>query len=220
MTGRRLWLALGSGAIGMLLAVTLLGGAVLAADEEGAAPGQTFVDRLASRLGITSDELTSAVKDTQIEMLDQAVADGRLSQEQADAMQERIQSAEGITGFSFGPGFGRGGPRGMGMAGCVSLDTLADTLGLTTAEVRAQLQAGVTLSEIITAQGQTVEAVVHALVAEAQAHLNEAVAAGRITQEQADSMLTELPARLTEMVESGMPAFRIPGHHIRGGQTS
>jgi polyhydroxyalkanoate synthesis regulator phasin len=217
---RRFWLVLGSGVLACVLVAALFGSAALA-NSNDASLGQTFIDRLATRLGITSDELTTAVKDTQLEMLDEAVTSGRLTQQQADTLRQRIESGDDLPGFGFGPGFGHAGQReGRGLAGCINLDTVAQTLGLTTAELRSELESGSTLSEIITAHGQTVESVVNALVAEARSRLDEAVAAGQITQEQADALLAELPARLTDMIQNGLPAFN--GHHwrVRGWETT
>lgn len=207
---RRSWLGAGGGILALVLTAVLFTGAVFAEerDDEGNS-GQAFIERLAGKLGITTEALQDAVQETQSDMLDEAVADGRLSEEQAEAMRERIESGEGRLGFGLygGPGMGRGpGMRGGHVLigpGPLSMSAIADELGLTTAELREQLTDGATLAEVIEANGATVDEIVAVLVEQAKAKMAEAVADGRITQEQADALLAELPQRLTEQIEAG-----------------
>src|SRR3972149_407809 len=91
--------ALGLGAVA-------IGGAITSAQEGDGGPIGTFIAKLAEKLGVSEDELKTAIKDTRIEMIDEAVADGRLTQEQADRLKERVE--EGGIGFGFGPRFGEG----------------------------------------------------------------------------------------------------------------
>jgi ABC-type transporter Mla subunit MlaD len=87
----------------------------------------------------------------------------------------------------------------------INLATIASELGMSTDELRDELAAGATLSDVIAAHGSTVDEIVTALVTEAEGELDEAVANGSLTQEQADQILANLPERLTQMIESGMP---------------
>lgn len=203
---QRIWLGISGGALALILSATLLGGAVFAQeDDEGSTSlGQQFIERLAHRLGISSDELKSAVQETQTEMVDEALADGRLTEEQAATMKERIEAGEGR--FSCMPGRGHGGPRhGHGILGRVlNLGVIADELDITTDELREQLAGGATLAEIIEDNGGSVDGIIAILIAQAQEALDQAVANGRITQGQADEMLPRLTERLTELIESGL----------------
>lgn len=199
--GFRRWFA--GGMLGLALAAVLLGGTAFAqSDDDGTDLGQSFLDRLAGKLGITSDELETAIEETQAEVIDEAVADGRLTEEQGEALKERIESSDGIA--RLWPGQHGFGMRAFRMLD-INLATIASELGMTTDELRAELEAGATLSEVITAHGSTVDAIVTALVADAETELAEAVANGNLTQEQADQILTNLPDRLTQMIESGLP---------------
>ena len=94
------------------------------------------------------------------------------------------------------------------------LETAATALGLTGEELRTQLKAGQTLGQIADARGVSRTDVVAALTGEAQAHLAEAVAAGRITQEQADARLEALGSRLPELLDRQLPGPR--GDHGPG----
>jgi polyhydroxyalkanoate synthesis regulator phasin len=71
------------------------------------------------------------------------------------------------------------------------------------AELRDQLRDGSTLAEIAQAQGVDVQVVIDALVAEAKAHLDEKVAEGDLTQEEADERLAEITERITDRVNDG-----------------
>ena len=110
-----------------------------------------------------------------------------------------------------GRGFG-GHHRGFHMG----LETAATALGMTTDELREALSAdGATLASVAETQGVDVQVVIDALVAEAQEHLDQAVADGHLTQEEADEKAADLEARITEMVNSERPDG--PGPGFRGG---
>lgn len=127
------------------------------------------------------------------------VEDGTIDQSQADAVVEALRSAgppEGRPG-GHGPGHLRGGP---------GLDAAAEALGVDRDDLREQLRGGATLAEIAEQQGVEVATVVDALVAELAGHLDERVADGDITREEADEKLAEATERITERVHEGRPA--------------
>jgi DNA-binding phage protein len=71
------------------------------------------VTDLARRLGVDRAKLITAIKNAAIEQVDAAVASGRLTRAQADAIKQRIRSG---SGFPFGGGIGPcGGPGGFGL---------------------------------------------------------------------------------------------------------
>jgi Spy/CpxP family protein refolding chaperone len=83
-------------------------------EQQREAAQQRYIDALAKNLGLDSSTVKAALEQTQKDMqaariseIQQAVADGKLTQEQADAMIQRIQQ-----GGPGGPGFGMGGPGG------------------------------------------------------------------------------------------------------------
>ncbi len=69
---------------------------------------------------------------------------------------------------------------------------LAETLGLTQDELNAELASGKTLAQIAEAKGVTQDELAAALETSAKAGLDKAVADGVLTQEQADSMLSNM----------------------------
>jgi hypothetical protein len=94
---------------------------------------------------------------------------------------------------------GRGGGRGLGGGGLVQ--ATATVTGLTVAQVRAELAAGKSLAQVAQDNGKTTAEVIASARASYRTRLDQAVAAGRITQAQADAALqrfdTEAPARMT-----------------------
>jgi len=97
--------------------------------------------------------------------------------------------ADGPRGGGMGQGLGqRGGAEN-------SLIVIAaDVLGLEQADLVADLRAGQTIAEVAEAQGVALDTLVDAVMVERSAWLNQAVAAGRLTQAQADARLATMRA--------------------------
>src|SRR5690606_35881100 len=78
-------------------------------------------------------------------------------------------------------GEGCRGPRGHG----ADLAAAADAIGISVEDLRSALMDGQTIAEVADANGVDPQAVVDAMVAEAEEHLAEKVAEGELTQEEA-----------------------------------
>lgn len=93
-----------------------------------------------------------------------------------------------------GGGYGRGGMMGgrdhfgSMMNGFSLLDIVAQETGLTVEEVQAELTSGVTIAQLVENHDIAVEDIIAAASAAHQEYLNQAVADGWLTQEQADWM--------------------------------
>jgi hypothetical protein len=194
------------------------GGAAIAASQSDTSPASSFLDAVAKHLGISSQELEDATRAAAIDQVDQAVKDGRLTQEQADELKSRIESGDvpGFLGpgvFGFGHRFGQDGPGGhhMFLFGH-KLGAAAEYLGLTEAELREQLADGKSLADVAEAQGKTVDGLKDAILKAARTNLDEAVEAERLTQEQADAFYERLESVVDDIVNGTLPTFR----HGRG----
>ncbi len=77
---------------------------------------------------------------------------------------------------------------------------LAEALGLTQDELNAELAAGKTLAQIAEAQGVSQEQLAAALEASVKTGLDQAVADGALTQEQANWMLSHMAGRYEWML--------------------
>ena len=158
---------------------------------------QNFLAKLAANLGVSQSNLEEAIRATDSQILDELVADGTISQEVADRLQERIDSGDfplfPFLGHDRGPGRGHGGPDhhfGFGLMGGDLIKQTADFLGVDRQTVIDGLQNGQSLAQIAEANGQSADALSAYVNDQLTSQLDEAVANNRITQERADSMLS------------------------------
>ena len=129
------------------------------------------------------------------EVLQPLIDDGTLTQAQVDAVIETLAAARPEGGFG-GPGHHRGG---------FALTVVAETIGITEDDVLAGLQSGQTLAEIAEANGSSADAVIQAILADMTERAAAKVAAGEITQAEADEFLANATERVTDMVNNGGP---------------
>lgn len=197
--------ALASGAV-----VLAGGGAAIAEGRRGGdGPASSFLDAVAKHLGVSREELDEATKAAALEQVDAAREAGRITEEQADALEARIEAGQ-IPPF-FGPFFG-GAHDGMPHFGA-DLAAAAEYLGVSEAELRGRLARGESVANVAEAEGKSVDGLKEALVADAEERLDEAVDDGMLTKEQAKTMLDRLRSRIDALVEGELPRWR--GH--RGG---
>ena len=166
--------------------------------EDKQARGEHFLELLAGNLGIGVDELQSAWRQTQLDLVDEALADGRITEEQATEIRDRIESGEAPL-FPFGH-HGRhhgGGPMLKG--------DVADFLSMTPRELFDALKGGQTLAQVAEAQGISVDDLKAHLLQEITDNVNQAVENGRITQERADEILANAGERIDNMINRTLP---------------
>ncbi len=96
----------------------------------------------------------------------------------------------------------RGGGNGW-MGGGISLvEATAEATGLAVEDVVAALQGGQSFADIASGAGVSLQAIVDVAVAQRAAALEEAVAGGRFTQEQADTMLASMAEHLLDQLNA------------------
>ncbi|MHB1244409.1 MAG: hypothetical protein ACYC1P_13570 [Gaiellaceae bacterium] len=209
---KRTKVAMGAGAA---LAVVGAGGAMAAGRLSPSTESKAVVEDAAEQLGVEPAELSDALKRALANRLDEAVQAGSLTEAQAEAMKQRLESND-FPLFG-GPALGRRGGPGDHMGNGMALDAAASFLGVTEAELRSELQSGKTLAEVAKAEGKTVDGLVDALVTAATKRLDEAVADGRLTKAERDEIVASLEERTTAMANGERPAFR-EQHGFGGGQ--
>ncbi len=166
----------------LALGVVAIGGA--AAQEDDGLVG-SFLARVAEKLGVSEDELQTAIDEARSETLDEAVADGSLTEEQADRLQE--------SDFPFGGGR-------MGHERVHIRTAAAEVLGMTKDDLMEQLQDGNSLADVAEAQGMSEDDFKAALLDQVKTQLDESVAAGDLTQDQADEMLQRTQDNIDDIV--------------------
>lgn len=222
---RRYWIVL----VVVAAAVAAAGGAVAAT--KLASPSDSskaVINDAAHRLNVSPGALSSALRKALDDQVDAAVASGRLSKEQGDAIKKRLDSRGlpiGALGFGFGlhrfglPGFGLHGPppgfrfrpelRLPGMFGR-GLHAVTSYLGITPAQLRNELAAGKSLGQIAQEHGKTAAGLVSTLVSTVESKLAHAVAAGHLTAAQEQKILSGLRAMFQSLV-SGKPLLPMHG---------
>ena len=196
---KRTKLALGAGAA---LAVAGSGGAVAATQLSPSEESAAIVDDAARQLGVTPERLSDALRQAFTKRIDDAVEDGRLSQEEALRLQERLEAGELplVSGpLLKSPRFGH---RGFGHALHFGLGVAAAYLGVTEAQLREALRGGRSLADVARAEGKPVGGLVDALVREQTARLDEAVQENKLTRARRDEIASRLRNRVERMVEA------------------
>jgi hypothetical protein len=197
-------------AIGTAVALAVAGGGVAYAATTGTDHRDALLRDAAGRLNVTPDKLRSALESAFSDQLDQAVKDGKLTQQQADRIEQRVQQ----DGLPLGGPDGRG-PGGPGMMGPMGgpghgpfglgLDAAASYLGLTRAALMRQLQGGTSLADVARAQAKSVDGLEQALVDAAKAQLDRAVTDGRLTSAQRDRIFREVQEHVADLVNGSAP---------------
>jgi hypothetical protein len=108
-------------------------------------------------------------------------------------------------------------PDGPGCHGGPGLDAMAEAIGIDVEELRTALQDGQTPAEVAEANGVSRADLVDAIVADITTHIEEHVADGGLTQEQADERLADVEANAELIVDGERPEGMGPGGPGRGG---
>lgn len=141
----------------------------------------------------TTEEGTTEATDrtTRIrEALEELVTNGTITAEQADAVAAHLAlNLPHLRGHFLGRG-----------AALEILSESADAIGIEVSELREALADGQSIADLATANGVDPQVVIDALVADFNAYVDEAVANGRLTEEQAAEKKANAPERLAALV--------------------
>jgi polyhydroxyalkanoate synthesis regulator phasin len=173
----------------------------------GSAQGQQlrddFLNHLAGNLNVPVDELKQAFKDAGSQTVDDAVAGGRLTQEQGDKIKERIAGGDG-----FGPGalrgrHGKGGLGGGVLRGKVRdgiISSAATALNMDAADLKTELKSGKSIADVAVEKSVSLDTVKAQITAAANSKLDELVSNGKLTQDQEDKALQKLSDSLDNIL--------------------
>ncbi|MED1917883.1 hypothetical protein P4V64_21425 [Bacillus thuringiensis] len=167
--------------------------------KEELAAGKTLA-AIAQAQGVDTADVVALLVEQQEAKLKEAVAAGKMKQEQADKLSENLSDRvkEQVEKAKPDKGFGKGGFIG----GFEKNEELLSLLKLDAAKFQEQLKADKSLAAIAEVQGVSVDDLVALLVKQQETKLKEAVAAGKLTQEQADKMNENASERVKEMVQN------------------
>jgi ribosomal protein S20 len=168
-----------------------------------------FRKAFATELGVDESALAPAAKKAAIATIDAAVAAGELPQATADRLKARIEAADAdgcallagrvrrIAAAAGGAGAGGVARAGLGVVKD-GLAAAATALGVTPAELGADLRAGQTLKDVAGQKHVPYDTVSAAVVGAVKSNLDAAVAAGTIKQARADRALARLRQSLAD----------------------
>ena len=192
-----------------------------AADATPEAKGELrddFLNSLVDNLGVSRDALDKALAETGNDMVDKALADGKITQAEADAIKAKIASGDFPPfGFGFRHGYKDGFQHGF-HAG-VKLDDLANFLGVDVSVVTDGLRNNQSLAQIAEAHGKTRDELKSYIISNVTDRLKQEVKDGNITQAQADEKLQNVKDNVDNLIDhAGLPFHGPgPGFGMRGG---
>lgn len=179
----------GGGLVGLLMTVPGLTSAASQDSTDDSPPAVVSVQ------DADADESRPAPGTRLREQLQPLVDDGTITAAQADAVTAHLAENRPER-----DGHQKGARRGF------DGDVVAGLLGMDAEELRDALRNGATIAELAEANGVDVQTVIDTLVAEAEQHLDLAVEAGRLTEEEAAEKLAGLADKITSLVNGERPA--------------
>lgn len=152
-----------------------------------------YEELLAQKLGVSVQTLQTARTSARNQMIDEALAAGKITQEQADKMRN-MEPGELRKGR-----LERVKDRVHGAAVNI-FQAAAKTIGVSNDELKTQVQSGQSLAQVANAHNMTTEQLKTGITTEIATQLSTAVSAGKMTQAQADAISQRVSQNLDEIV--------------------
>ena len=157
---------------------------------------QDYVNALATKLGKTPAEVEAALKGVQHDRVGDAQRAGRITQQQADQMNQRIDQGAALPIGHYA----HQGHHGEWMA-------LAQFLGVTPQDLATELHSGKSLAQVAADHGKSRDDLKMFIASQEKAHLDQAVKDGKLTQDQANQHLQAMSAGLDAAIDRTGPRY-------------
>jgi len=161
---------------------------------------QNFLTHMAQNLGVTVEHLKTAIKDAELQVIDDLVQQGTLTPEQGQAARDKINSGK-VSGIGKILGARRPGVAARLAeirAGIVR--SAAAAIGIAPKDLVKELRSGKSIADVAGEHGVSLDTVKSKITSDAKAKLDKAVANGKIDQAKADKMLQKLTDRLDDIL--------------------
>ena len=191
-TGKKVAMGAATATLALILGATVLAPLGAGAQESTT----TTINESGVPDGPLATERVARLRD----VLEALVTDGTISAAQADAVAAHLAR--------FAPGPGHHGRHHL----AIGLGIAAEAIGIDASALVDALRGGQTIAEVAAANGSNAATVIDALVAANQERLDELVAEGSITAEQATERAAEAVERITDLVNADLP-FRPHFHN-------
>lgn len=180
-----------------------------------------YIAKLAENLGVDEATLRDAINQTNLDFIDQAVVDGKLTEEQAADIRERLEEGTGAF-FGLGPLhlprdhegrgplggiFDREGGGSLNIIGAIgqASEETAAFLGITQDELHTALGEGQSLAQIAEANGKTRDDLKTFLTTRANEEIDAMVASGALTEERASMLKEMLGNNIDRLIDATRP---------------
>ncbi len=213
---KRTWVIIGGLMISVLAIVGLTVIPALAQDGDSEAPEkgarcEAFLGKVADNLSIDVDTLSSAIVDAKLQGVDEAVTAGKLTEEQAEKLRERIQENGACPMLKNRMHRGHGPSGKLGQLGQGMMDRAVEE-GIITQEQADEVTAiFAQIKEYCQENGRP------GIGPRDGQMLDRAVEEGIITQEQADT-ITEVMETIKGYMQENGPKFSQEGNGFPGGK--
>ncbi|MPZ49817.1 MAG: hypothetical protein GEU75_11085 [Dehalococcoidia bacterium] len=174
-------------------------------------------EALAGKLGVSVEILKAAQKAAFEQAINEAVAAGRLTEQQGERLKSRAGD-RGFPGFGRGPGMAKAAGKGIIEALRTALSAAAEVIGISEDELKQELRSGKSVAEIAAANGVERDDLEEELTDALKAAIAAAQADGKITAEQAARLTNALEEHIDKAIdhkgglkEPGGGPFMMPG---------
>jgi polyhydroxyalkanoate synthesis regulator phasin len=177
--------------------------------KEGALAGQSINDILTTN-GVDPAAVEAAVLGDIQARLDQAVTNGKMTQEEADAAYAKAQEKLPEL-MAHAPDPAKVQDRQdhrqslREAAGRSLLTSAASSIGIDVEDLMTELRDGQTIAQVATAHGTDPQTIINDAVAAAEAKIDQAVTDGKLSAEQAATIKSNLAERIAKLVNEGRP---------------
>lgn len=169
------------------------------------AGGKTLADVIRAHNGDVA-AIQAAAKSALTDKIKQAVTDGKITQQQADQMLGRLDTALDRLMNAQWPGQGDRRSRLLqGAALSILVKETAKESNLPQRDLLKELRSGKTLRQIATEHNADPTAIISAAITEATTAINKLVANGKLKQDQANTLIAGLQGYFTQAMDTPNP---------------
>lgn len=132
-------------------------------------PQEQFLSSVAAKLGVSADQLKGAIQSTELEMLDNAVAQGKVRPEVADRLRQRIEEGRLLPSLRRAAS----GQERLGPGQRLVLHSAAEALDMTPADLVRELRdSGKSLAQLAEEKGISRDELKSGILADVEKHLD------------------------------------------------
>lgn len=159
---------------------------------------QQFLNSFTSQLGVSQDKLNTAYTAAVDSTVDQAVKDGKLTQDQATKIKARAQKGFTTNFLNHKGDHAKDHKRAFALKS--ELKVAATTLNLTPAQLKAELKTGKSVSDVAQEHNVPLQNVKTAILNDVKTKLATAVSNHKLTQTRADQINSKVASKIDQFL--------------------